>query len=134
MFVEPAAALLEHPSTPVPEIFLHQGMYLSGAWLAGPGPLSLHQIRNAVCAYYGVSVQDVISDRRTARIIRPRHVLFYLAKVLTTCSLPQIGRFLGGRDHTTVLHGLNKIAWLKHTDAQLAADIAAIRKALGGGS
>ena len=107
-------------------------MYLSGAWLAGPGPLGLHQIRNAVCAYYGVSAQDLMSARRTVRIIRPRHVLFYLAKVLTGCSLPQIGRFLGGRDHTTVLHGVNKIACLKHSDAQLAADIVAIRKTLGG--
>ena len=132
MLVEPAAALLEHPSTPVPEVFLHQGMYLSGAWLAGPGPLGLQQIRNAVCAYYGVPVAEVLSMRRTQKIMRPRHVLFYLCRVLTVCSLPQIGRFLDGRDHTTILHGFNKIACLKHTDAQLAADIAAIRKVLGG--
>ena len=132
MLGELAAALLEHPSAPVPEIFLHQGMYLSGAWLAGPGPLSLQQIRNAVCAYYGVPVAEVLSMRRTARIMRPRHVLFYLARALTTCTLPQIGRFLAGRDHTTILHGFNKIACLKHSDAQLAADIVAIRKTLGG--
>ena len=134
MFGEPAAALLEQPSTPVPEVFLHQGMYLSGAWLAGPGPLSLHQIRNAVCAYYGVPVAEVLSLRRTARIMRPRHVLFYLARMLTTCTLPQIGRFLAGRDHTTVLHGINKIACLKHSDAQLAAEMAAIRRTGVGGA
>ena len=136
MLIQPAVAteVVEPHPTPVPEVFLHQGKYLCGAWLAGPGPLSLHQIRNAVCAYYGVSVQDVISDRRTARVVRARHVMFYLSKMLTTCSLPKIGRFLGGRDHTTVLHGLNKIAVLKHSDAQLAADIAAISKVLGGGS
>lgn len=132
MFVEPAATQVLEQRSPVPEVFSFQGMYLSGAWLAGPGPLSVHRIRDVVCAYYRVSVHELMSERRTARIIRPRHVLFYLAKALTVCSLPQIGRFLGGRDHTTILHGFNKIAVLRHSDAQLAADIAAIRRTLEG--
>ena len=96
MFIEPAAALIEHPSTPVPEIFLHQGMYLSGAWLAGPGPLSLHQIRNAVCAYYGVSVAEVYvgSPHRTDHSSAPCPVLPRQAAdgVLAAADRPVPGR------------------------------------------
>jgi chromosomal replication initiator protein len=62
-----------------------------------------------VCRTYGVPWIDLTSSRRTADIVRQRQVIMYLARVHTTRSFPEIGRKLGGRDHTTCLHGYRKI-------------------------
>lgn len=91
---------------------------------------SMNAIARAVCQHYGFTPTDVFSERRTKNLMRPRQVAYYLCKELTTQSLPCIGRVLGGRDHTTILHGVQKITRLLATDAKLAADIAAIRSAL----
>jgi chromosomal replication initiator protein len=56
-----------------------------------------------------VSRQELVSNRRTRVIVKPRQVAMYLAKVMTPRSLPEIGRRFGGRDHTTVLHAIRKI-------------------------
>jgi chromosomal replication initiator protein len=77
---------------------------------------SVADIQAAACAYFGVSLEALISPARTARIAWPRQVAMYLARELTTESLPAIGRHFGGRDHTTVLH-----AW-RRTSARLASD------------
>lgn len=58
----------------------------------------------------GVALNDLLSDRRPVAIVRPRQEAMYLAKTMTPASLPAIGRRLGGRDHTTVLHGVRKIS------------------------
>ena len=73
---------------------------------------SLSGILLAVSAHYGVSVTDLKSARRHKRLILPRHVFCYLAATATRKSLPQIGAFLGDRDHTTVLHAVRKIKGL----------------------
>ena len=70
---------------------------------------SLSGILLAVSAHYGVSITDLKSARRHKRLILPRHVFCYLAATATRKSLPQIGRVLGNRDHTTVLHAVRKI-------------------------
>lgn len=80
-------------------------------------------IRAAVCAAYGVSLQDLLSQRRTRDLTLPRHVAYYLAKELTHFSLPMIGRHMGGRDHTTILHGCRKIAAKLLTDQNLAIQV-----------
>jgi hypothetical protein len=69
-----------------------------------------------VAALFAVSMVDLNSARREARIVRPRQVAMYLARRMTLCSLPQIGKQLGGKDHTTVLHGAKKI------EAEMAGD------------
>lgn len=69
-------------------------------------------IMNEVCAHYGVKAFDIRSARRTMNLVQPRQVICFLAKELTPLSLPQIGRYLGGRDHTTVLHGIRKVGCL----------------------
>lgn len=89
-------------------------------------------VQRAVCKYYGVTHIDLISNRRTARIVRARQVAMYLAKILTTRSFPEIGRQFGGKDHTTVLHAVNKIGVLLPADPQLATEIAHIRRTLEG--
>lgn len=90
--------------------------------------IDIRTIQVRVCNQYGVTRADLLSARRTADIVRPRQVAFYLAKKLTAKSLPQIGRAFGGRDHTTALHGIRKISELMTRDevfAQLVADLEA---------
>ena len=83
---------------------------------AGAGPRSISDIQAAACKHFGISGEELVSSARTARIAWPRQVAMYLARELTSESLPSIGRQFGGRDHTTVLH-----AW-RRTAARIAAD------------
>ena len=61
--------------------------------------------------HYGVMRSDISGAQRTADIMRPRQVAIYLVKALTSLPLSEIGKHFGGRDHTTVLHSFNKVAW-----------------------
>lgn len=80
-------------------------------------------IIRTVAAYYNVTVTDVLSHRRTADIMRPRQVAMFVAKQLTRHGLPTIGRHFGGRDHTTILSGVRKMARLREMDPDLSAQI-----------
>lgn len=91
----------------------------------------IEEIQRAASKHYGVAVLDLLSSRRTANVVRPRQVAMYLAKTLTLRSLPEIGRRFGGRDHTTVLHAVRKIANLVMLDTELAANVDAIRREIG---
>lgn len=89
------------------------------------GPLRIDVIQRVVLKRYPkVTRADMLSARRTKDVVRPRQIAMYLAKMLTPKSLPEIGRGFGGRDHTTILHAVRKIARLVEEDAELAADIA----------
>jgi hypothetical protein len=83
-------------------------------------------VRRVVCARYGVNETDLLSVRRTAKVVRPRQIAMYLAKTLTTNSLSEIGRRFGGRDHTTVLHAVRKIGAIKESDPVVAAELRAL--------
>jgi chromosomal replication initiator protein len=94
-------------------------LYPPGA--GDPGqPRSVADIQAAACEYFGVSPEELVSSARSARVAWPRAVAMYLARELTTESLPSIGRRFGGRDHTTVLH-----AW-RRTSARIAVDNSAL--------
>lgn len=93
---------------------------------------SIRTIVAETADYFGLRRNDVLSFRRTREIIRPRQIAMYLARQLTRSSLPQIGRYIGGRDHTTVLHGVNKIAELAAVDPAIAGAIADLTARLGG--
>ena len=80
------------------------------------GTRSVSEIQAAACEHFGLSSEELLSSARTARIAWPRQVAMYLARELTSESLPSIGRHFGGRDHTTVLH-----AW-RRTTARIASD------------
>ena len=67
---------------------------------------------------------------RARQVARPRQVAMYLAKTLTSRSLPDIGRRFGGRDHTTVIHAVRKIEELRQTDSQIAEDVELLRRML----
>ncbi len=92
---------------------------------------TIRAIRDATCAHYDIRVGDLLSARRTRTITRPRQVVMWLAKQLTPRSLPEIGRHLGGRDHTTVLHGIRVIEARIATDPRLREDVETISAALG---
>jgi len=94
-----------------------------------PAPIypSVSLIIDKVAEYFGVSVLDINAQRRHECIVIPRHISFYLAKTMTLKSLPEIGRAIGGRDHTTILNGVRKIERLVESDRELASDVAYIR-------
>ena len=73
--------------------------------------------------YFNIDKDDMISARRTARVVYARHICFYLMKRHTLLSFPEIGRRFGGRDHTTILHGYRKINAMHGTDPSVANDI-----------
>src|SRR5690606_25236113 len=87
-----------------------------------PKRIRIEEIQRIVSRHYNVSRSDLLSNRRTRTIVKPRQVAMYLAKVLTPRSLPEIGRRFGGRDHTTVLHAVRKIEGLADTDPTLAQE------------
>jgi chromosomal replication initiator protein len=72
-------------------------------------PVTISEIQNIVCSYFGISKTALVGSKRTASIVYPRQIAMYLCKELTDESLPEIGRQFGGRDHSTVLHSCNKI-------------------------
>ncbi len=76
----------------------------------GEGAVRIETIQSEVCRYYGVSREELVGEKRTRRIVTPRQVAMYLSRELTDGSLPAIGRAFGGRDHTTVMYAVQKIA------------------------
>jgi chromosomal replication initiator protein len=79
-----------------------------------------------------VRLSDLIGPKRLRTIARPRQIAMYLAKQLTPRSLPEIGRRFGGRDHTTIMHGVRRIEELMTTDSQMADDLQLLRRQLEG--
>lgn len=92
---------------------------------------AIKDIQHEVARYYDVSLVEMLSPRRTARIVRPRHVAMYLAKTRTLRTLPEIGRRFGGRDHTTVLHAVRSIEEDMMMDADLEQEIRELNEKLG---
>lgn len=91
-------------------------------------PVKIDWIQKIVSQVYKVSRQDLISERRTQAVVRPRQIAMYLAKQMTPRSLPDIGKRFGNRDHTTVLHAIRKIEGLIATDEKLKREIEALRR------
>ncbi|MBC6496947.1 MAG: chromosomal replication initiator protein DnaA [Alphaproteobacteria bacterium GM7ARS4] len=94
--------------------------------------LSVEQIQKVVCNHYNIKMADMVSSRRAQDVVRPRQVAMYLAKAMTSRSLPDIGRQFGKRDHTTVLHAVRKIDILCKKDSALQEDVTMLRRKLGG--
>jgi chromosomal replication initiator protein len=72
--------------------------------------ISIDNIQKTVCDYFKIKMVDMLSSKKQQNIVRPRQIAMYLSKELTTKSLPEIGELFGGRDHTTVLYAVKKIA------------------------
>ena len=86
------------------------GEVLEDLFPAGEGTISIDVIQGEVCRYYGISLEEMTGDKRTRRLVGPRQVAMYLSRELTDASLPAIGRSFGGRDHTTVMYAVQKVA------------------------
>jgi len=84
--------------------------------------VTIENIQKTVAEYYKIRSSDLLSNRRTRSITRPRQLAMALSKELTNHSLPEIGEAFGGRDHTTVLHGCRKIAELRVSDGSIDED------------
>ncbi len=92
--------------------------------------ITVEEIQRRVSEHYNIRMSDMIGPKRLRSFARPRQVAMYLCKHMTTRSLPEIGRRFGGRDHTTVMHGVRRIEELKVQDAQIAEDLEMLRRAL----
>jgi len=84
--------------------------------------INIDNIQKTAADYYKIKLADLLSKRRSRSIARPRQMAMALAKDLTNHSLPEIGSFFGGRDHTTVLHACRKIKELRETDQDIDQD------------
>ncbi len=90
--------------------------------------IRIEDIQRAVSRHYNVSRTDMLSNRRTRVIVKPRQIAMYLAKMMTPRSLPEIGRRFGGRDHTTVLHAVRKVEGMIAEDGQLAKELELLKR------
>jgi len=94
--------------------------------------VTVDMIQKTVAEHYALKQADLISERRARAVARPRQVAMWLAKQITTRSLPDIGRRFGGRDHTTVLHAVRRIEALKAEDPGIARDVDVLLRKLRG--
>ena len=92
--------------------------------------ITIDEIQKKVVEHYNIKLSDMHSPRRSRSIARPRQVAMYLAKSITTRSLPEIGRKFGGRDHTTVIHAIKTIEEIMVNDPSLAEDIELLTRIL----
>ena len=92
--------------------------------------VTVEEIIRKVADHYNVRMADLLGPRRARVVSRPRQVAMFLAKHLTTKSLPEIGRRFGGRDHTTVIHAVRKIEELKAIDSQISDEVELLRRML----
>jgi chromosomal replication initiator protein len=90
----------------------------------------IEDILRIVSRHYKVPRNDLLSSRRSRDVVRPRQIAMYLAKALTSRSLPEIGRRFGGRDHTTVLHSVRKVEQMIKDDGDLAQEIELLKRML----
>jgi len=96
------------------------------------GNFALEHVFQEVAKFYDIEFDDITGRSRAQKVVLPRQVCMYLSREETRASLPQIGRLLGNRDHTTVLYGYDKIADLVEQDSRLRRDIMTIRERLYG--
>jgi chromosomal replication initiator protein len=94
--------------------------------------VTIDEIQKRVGAHFDLKPLDMVSARRARAVARPRQIAMYLAKRLTTRSLPEIGRKFGGRDHSTVIHAVRRIEELRDTDREVDAAVRLLLSELGG--
>jgi len=103
---------------------------LSDVLKASDRKVTVEEIQRKVSEHYNIRLSDMIGPKRLRSYARPRQIAMYLAKQMTSRSLPEIGRRFGGRDHTTVMHGVKRIEELMAKDSQIADDLELLRRAL----
>jgi chromosomal replication initiator protein len=92
--------------------------------------ITVDKIQNTVSNYFNISLSEMLSQRRSRPLARPRQIAMYLAKKMTTRSLPEIGRRFANRDHTTVIHAVKTITRLSEQDDEMKKNISQIKSLL----
>lgn len=103
---------------------------LSDQLRASERRVTIEEIQKRVAEHFNIKLSEMHSSRRAIAVARPRQIAMYLAKQLTTRSLPEIGRKFGNRDHTTVMHAVKRVEELQGRDQEFAEDIALLRRTL----
>ena len=85
--------------------------------------VTIDLIQSIVCKFFKISKNEMLSSRRSRYLVRPRQTAIYLTKILTSKSLPEIGREFSGRDHTTIIHSVKTIEKLKKVENELSNNI-----------
>ena len=89
--------------------------------------VTIDLIQTIVCKFFKISKSEMLSSRRSRYLVRPRQTAIYLAKILTSKSLPEIGRSFSNRDHTTVIHSVKTIDRLRKDDNELNINIDSLK-------
>jgi len=118
------AALTNNPVTPEAAATVLKDVFK----VSRPQPITIEMIHEAVAKYFNVRPEDLKTKKRTRAVAFPRQIAMYLARELTDLSLPKIGEYFGGRDHTTVLHAYEKITVEIQSDLTLQRVITEISK------
>jgi chromosomal replication initiator protein len=92
--------------------------------------ITVDKIQNIVSNYFNIALSEMLSQRRSRPLARPRQIAMYLAKKMTTRSLPEIGRRFANRDHTTVIHAVKTITRLSEQDDEMKKNINQIKSLL----
>jgi chromosomal replication initiator protein len=92
--------------------------------------ITIEEIQKKVAEHFSIRLTDMSSARRARAVARPRQIAMYLAKQLTSRSLPEIGRKFGNRDHTTVMHAVSRVSELMERDGTFAEDVELLRRLL----
>ncbi len=89
----------------------------------GENKVTIDLIQSTVCKFFKISKNEMLSSRRSRYLVRPRQTAIYLTKILTSKSLPEIGREFSNRDHTTIIHSVKTIEKLKENDQEMTNNI-----------
>ncbi|SFB05633.1 chromosomal replication initiator protein [Poseidonocella pacifica] len=103
---------------------------LSDVLRASDRKITVEEIQRKVSDHYNIRLSDMLGPKRLRAFARPRQIAMYLSKSMTSRSLPDIGKRFGGRDHTTVMHGVKRIEELRTQDSQIDEDLELLRRAL----
>jgi hypothetical protein len=124
VYQDPPAIVALDPTEPTPVPEHSQPVPWRKEWISATTRIKLAVLED----YPGITLTDIDSRRRQTTVVLARHVAMYLIKTMTGKSLPEIGRRFGGRDHTTVLHGIRKVERMIKSDDEFAAHVAGIRQ------
>ncbi len=115
---------------PLPEIILE---FIGNATKSSPVQnVSYRQVLNAICSYFNIKTQELLGPRRQKELVLPRHLAMHILSEDLKMTVEKIGEVLGGRDHTTVMHGRDKVKRLLQTDKQIQKMFMEIRQSLAG--
>ena len=92
--------------------------------------ITIQTVMDAVCEHYNLRKTDILSKKRNAEIVRPRQIVMYLARTYTNTTLNEIAQALGGKDHSTVMNGVDRIEQMLKKDAELSRNVDIIVKKL----